>query len=466
MLDKVELIKKKAEELGNNLDFWMKKLGNKTGINEQFLPWIKKKYPNQIGSLNYESQKKYRRFLREEIKNMANGAIENKAFNFHELPQVLNSQRFIEYAEKYILDKEIEKKNQLTEVKYWYLYFLEIGTIQEKCPKLGRGVLVMHNKKHVTLKIPDNDPINDYEGEFSQLNSHVGFFDLDTLEKDENNKPRIIKKLHVKIYFGTLEDEIIIGSYNTYDKRIYTGALVLERIKDESLLNNEEKLNQKVMFLSRRENSIEFFDNVHISIKSYLSSKLKNIRQAPKTIVQNKAGLESFVESEFEKEPSINDIENRFLELEKPIAFIAYPQKSLKDREDNIEIKNFITAIPSKIEAWFNKEIDVFTEGSFEADPARTRPLKTLKFLEKSRYFIILLPETDRISYSIIQLGWALKSSKYILLISEKETISQRLEKLTYVNSNFLIENISFESEKDREKILTVIYNFIEAKLD
>lgn len=464
--EKVNLILKEAQELGDELDLWIKRMGNENGIKNNFIPWVKKNYPDDCGSLTYSTQKTCRKYLWE-IKNTSPRVIVRESFSFYDSPAYKNAKRFIRYAEEYDKKNKVKLNTPSTNVKYWYLYFLAIGKMEKKYPKLGRGVLIMQKNGDTELKIPDENPINDYFGKYSPLNSHIGFFDLDTTEYDENRNKRVIKKLHVKIYFRTLDDEIIIGSYSTYDKRIYTGALILERIRDKALYSDSKELNKKVKFLSYIENREEFVYDIDNTIKSYLTSKSKNIRQLPTTIVQDVYGLEALLDSQEKKPSRVDDIENRFLEPERPIIFITSPQKSLKKNGSALAIKNFINSLPKEIYSGFNTKISVLTEESFSSEPARTRPLKILRCLEKSRYFILLLPETDKISYPILQLGWAIKSSKNVLLICQEGTVSDRLKELTFVNSNFIMEDMNFNSEKGRSDILNIIFMFLVShKLD
>lgn len=485
----LEKIKEKASNLEYKvkecIDEIKKKYGIKKGFKTGLVPWIKEHYPDNTEGypdnkegFSYETinnAKKHLKYILDDVAEITKGGfntvVVKSVYNFDTDPKIEKLNRFLDYADEFITTKKVVETSKVSQTGYWYMYFLETGSVKQGYPKLGRALLCM-NDNHVVMKTPDKDPhTEDYQGTYSAINPNVSFFDLETFETDATRKKKIKKKLHIKVFHGKITDTIILGSYNTFDKKIYTGALVLERLEvsgsDTSKVLKE--LEKGVAFFSAKLNPDEFF-SIDTSIREYLSLKKKNINKVPTRVIENIEGLKSFITMHQNLSEDKSKIENRFLELEKPFVFLASPQTSIKDKKRREKHNALLDEIEKRLKEDFPEHI-IHIEGSSRA--SETEPLRTLRILEKTRYFILLLPKTEELSFAVLQLGWALKVSKNILLIHEeqiiadgdtfykKDIISKRLKNLKYVNPNFYIEREGFYTPEGQESIYEMMFNFI-----
>jgi hypothetical protein len=364
------------------------------------------------------------------------------------------AEKFVEFATEYIkLNNALLNRTDNITFKNWYFYYLEIANDDKDYPKLGRAVLKT-NECEATLKAPNANGHERelYQGNFTRINIYnidktepdnfVYFFDLKTAKGTRN--------LHIKIFFQTGNDEIIIGSYSTFDGRILTGACILERVQNPVVMTPK--------FLSPHAKSKEF-SNVDPAIKEYLAIKRRNYYKVPKTPINSKKILKDFIIRVNSR--SDKNIENRFLEMKKPIVFVSSPQTALKDINDSKNRKiDSVERIIQKLRQKLEDQYKVLDEKTLPEDITRMRSLECFKLFERTRHFVLILTKTDMLSFSHVQLGWAIGLCKYIYLIYEEGSISRRIESLDKINQNFRrkkIKDIVLNEEDIFQSILSHI---------
>lgn len=358
----------------------------------------------------------------------------------------------------------------------FYFYFLDISRHKE--PVLGRAVLKTSINKTATVENIKGPYSVDYEGFYSYLSDTVLFFDLQN-PTGGSYSHTTNKRLHIKVRCDNPNLELLFGSYNTFDRgRIFTGSVVLKQ------LDEKEAQNPKPLTLSAWENR-EAFEKTDKNIRQYLSLKNRNYHKVPEHI-PNTETLSEYLDN-------YNLMKNRnqkFLELRRPRIFIATPNSSLltsngnwdelqedSATEENLELDKHSQQVKriasSLIEEFPNNQI-VYKDRLFDkkeglenyeiSDVDHHRPPRIgFKLLQRSRYFVLILPQTTKASLALVQLGWALSFTKNILLIYCKQSISHRLRALDGLG----VEKKSYSDlEKDFDDVLIRIKRFIEDHKD
>ena len=402
------------------------------------------------------------------IGKAANGKL---AIEVDSLDCVVKARKFVFEAKCY-LDKQ--GKDEFSD-KTWYFYFFYLsGRVTGEHPKLGRAILCTQKFGKCTFQnvgLADDPNSDDYIGDYKKLKDNkVLVFDLNS--NGERN-------LHIKTPYKTNDDDIQVGSYNVFDgERLYSGTVILEQIrhdgadfssKQEDDLDTE--LTAKLMSHIRNR---EDFDEVNSTILEFLSIKRYNyslLPQAHRTLDSLQVFMDGY--SPFKR------IEERFLEGLKPRVFIA--SQTISKRTDGIEVQvdgerlkkitsNLEEKLGSKYEFRSSYRVDkemAKKYGIYKAQAAVS--LENLKFIRNCRFCIFYFPAKKEISFFSVQIGWALSSTKHIIVVYKKGNISKRLEQFSDQknksgeNAIFSIKKIGYDNlELEQEKIFDEIERFLE----
>ena len=292
--------------------------------------------------------------------------------------------------------------------KFWYLYFFYLPD-RKKDPSLGRVILETHSHRNVKLTNLQDPIHSDYEGQYSIVYNEVCFFDLETTKKD--------RKLHIKVYYSNpLEDEILLGSYITYESHMVTGgALALMPIKN--------KKDIVPLALSFKENREDFF-NVPRPIRRFLCFKKHNFYKIP-TKIFNLNDLEKFFEFHEESWTS------RFIDPGPPKLFISSPGLSISNsrfKQNKEAIDRIIDNLNENFSDASGPTIDIQIHNNRDFGLAHERVFpRTLNDLKQTRFFVLIYTKTNIGSYSLVQLGWALAHCKCVMLFYEDGSISDHI---------------------------------------
>ena len=392
----------------------------------------------------------------------------SKIEELNKVPCYNYAKNFIQSAKE--LYEEIYGKNFAP--SNWKMYFLNVGDSKPKHLRLGCCLLKVYSPNKIDLITPDPDDKN-YEGKYKILRKDkysVYFFDLKTFSEK--------KRLHLKIRLCSGDDKIILGSYSTYyddDDKIVTGSIVLEKISDLTL-ENEENIPKFLSAIDGRKD----FEKVKWQIRNFLSLKKLNYSKVPQKAVINLKGLEEFVNS-LPKGDSAS-VEKRFLELKKPIIYISTPQTSMEDYYSDLQNgkkmtvderqelerkhslikkkKNVVLNIVKKLKYEYEEKADKFKVIFENTDIEEMKPIESIKYLEKTRYFILIMPPTSKISFSIIQLAYSITLAKNIFFAYEGNIISERIKSLKELNNNFERKKIN-SIIKEEDQLYKAIVKFI-----
>lgn len=437
----------KLGKLAIEVDFWLKKIEQSIAGFKGYETW--RKNHNIISKIGIGRGMVYgcRKELFELSEQAKNNFIDEN-FDFDMDKEVFRAKVFIPIAKQYISSLTHPLAN-----KTWFFYFLEVGnTKYDFYPRLGRGLLKTYEKFQAKLNNVPDAFSRDYEGEYHTITDNVIFFDLNT----KGYK----KRLHIKIRFEHPDDEIQLGTYSTFDRsRVVSGSVLLEQITSKELSDEEIK-----PLLVSSIDEPKKFKEINSSIRRYLESKSKNYYKVSNSII-NLDTLENYIKSL--DHPKEEDIENRFLELERPIVFISTPQTALDKNqsiivEDTPNKKSIIQKLKDKFQ---NLEIKYENTDVFQNNGIND-PYRNLKLLQRSRYFIIILAKADTMSFSLIQLGWAIIYCKHVLVLYEDGAISSRLQTLEAVNTNIKCKTISKINGSEDEIYIEISQFIINNQLD
>ena len=65
----------------------------------------------------------------------------------------------------------------------------------------------------------------------------------------------------------------------------------------------------------------------------------------------------------------------------------------------------------------------------------------TIQRLQTTRFFILIYTRSEKASFSLVELGWALAHAKVIMIFYEKHSVSERIETLDAINDSLADKN-------------------------
>ena len=308
------------------------------------------------------------------------------------------------------LDEELKKSKTLV----WYLYFLhfvEDGRGRKK-PKIARTNLFVYPDGSVKLKnLKKDSNSRNYEGNWEQLDG-CKVYSFNLCQPSEKVKER---HLHFKVKFPNGRKRILFGSYTTYDTDdVYSGSLLFERIDEKSVLNGDIK---PPLAISYDENPKEF--------KEFNKYVIEYLSLARDNHLFTDGPLGNFKELKrwMETENPFSLSERRFFDYPIPRLFIACPQTSL--RADDDEHEKFVNKLASDLKTQFKDVLEI-TIKQKKDENGEMSSRENLKYLQRTKYFILILNDVDKATFSMVQLGWAMAHCKNILVFYKPETVSSR----------------------------------------
>jgi len=356
---------------------------------------------------------------------------------------------YVRIIDRYITENTPSAKKK--ESSQWYVYHFDNSNRLDKEPKLSRTILKIIDSKRV--QFINTSPRKNYEGVYHKLVSKKSHYNTIFINF---NSPYLGDKApgiaHLRAYFTDIDsDEILMGAYITYEEyRIVQGSVVLERIKNDEAATP--------LLMSYKKSSKEFIEEVHWTIRRYLSLKHFN-HVSVRNDITNTEELEEFIRSHpFPK------WESRFFDEDIPTIFIAFPKLS-HDVESSNEKNTLIQKLVTNLNDQLNpdkekKKVKILKENTIIESFKRESITITLAPLQRTRMFILIYSKTSTASFSLIELGFAIAHAKTVMVFYEKGSISKRLAMVNRMN----IDLIEFDDlETDLE---TLIYPTIIGKIN
>ena len=424
-----------------------------------------------------------------------------KAFveqNYEEwVPALLKS--YDDFMAHYL--KQISK----AKTKYWYLYYLHLhGRKDHKNLMIVRAVIKVQQSDEVeeTKDKEDNkiwtfnpkidSTFHDYEGSYIKNKNQIFSFDLSNVKtadkKDENHH-----SLHFKVHSPNSSDDLAVGQYIVNDGlKVYSGACVMQRfatsldVKDEK---EEKKLIAPKVFLPYGMSKDQFEGvtsemllpeeiKVPAFIERYLCEKRMNLRRLPlsihdePTLIRFLEGYNPFKEN-FTRFFSSNTPKIYITAVDLPPnedSSRVYYTSKFKHLINDLETHNYrqedwSLSLP-KEDAKNEKELiklsgrfDFYYQPNGNILSEKIFGPKQVNFLRRTQIFAVFIFDFKQIDFAIIQIGIALTMVKQVIILAQKETLSEMVQ-ILYRNPD-LKSNITIEMMDDMSDIQAVKKHFL-----
>ncbi|MBL7681767.1 MAG: hypothetical protein JNK00_00285 [Flavipsychrobacter sp.] len=313
-------------------------------------------------------------------------------------------------------------KNDLSACS-WNIYFLYFRDGKDKNePLIGRGTLTINKENKVLLTNTSQDSSVDYNGRYIPDNDMSNGITTFNLESDEKGR-----RLHIKVHCMGRTQEIMVGQYCTYENsRIAMGDLLFEKI----MPGERPKTKGVFSFVNNQDE----FNLIHPTIKNFFSLKNYNYQQ----VFQNVDTLDK-LQAKIDSHNRFDNKRSNFLEKSVPEAMVASSNSSMNDET--------LARVVDDLGKCFQGKVTFTTDKIFDENE-RPNPLANLKKLRTKRFFIIILTEVNKLSFSHIQLGLALAYCKHVIVVCKPDLISKTIKEL---RNNRLVKMIYFKDDFFKE---------------
>jgi|GEM_PF-6236923 len=312
-----------------------------------------------------------------------------------------------------------EKKNPLKEEKesnklsglQWNVYYLHFRANDlSKEPLLCRARILIDENDKVTFENIFPDGSKNYHGDFTpdiDMGTGIITFNLEGEVKGSTS--------HIKVFCDQKTQPILLGQYNCFVKnRIMSGDVLFEFAKTKEDLKNVGSFS----FIERTE-SFQNKDDINPIIRDYFALSIQNYHQ----VFTNVDSLET-LKAKMDNYDSFKNKQSLFLEKPTPEVMLAAPSfmSGGGSNEDlyNAVIKTFEEYLP---------KIKVTPEKIFDKDD-HPLFLDNLELLRTKRFFILIMPEINKLSFSHIQFAMAISLSKNVFIICRTQDVSKTIKEL------------------------------------
>ncbi|MCO6359206.1 hypothetical protein BXY85_1688 [Roseivirga pacifica] len=356
----------------------------------------------------------------------------------------------LEFEESEFASEELVKsESQSIKYHYWHFNFLHVTPPggADKRPKIARTLLKVSNSPKEAVLINLEDPQSeDYQGRYDEIGKS-GVYAFDLWNKKRN------RKLYFKIHFPNTKYRVVIGAYTTFDsEKIYSGRIVLRRI------DSQNKDDLKSVLLGRDVTS-GFDSIVDHSIQEFLSQRDKNYLMVP-----NSNGTLNGIKAKTKDSGPFQHIERRFFDFENPRLFLACPILTAQHSSREIDI---LQDLQTELKTGFPNLIVDLNERNRrhlqdQENEFRLINLESFEKLQGTRFFVIIIEETQKSSFSLVELGFALAKCKYVLILHKAGTVSKKIEELKMVESRHVrVQDFKNSIVEDFPSIKQWIISFI-----
>ena len=423
-------MKDKSEDLKSRIDNGRKQI-QKAGSYRDFYAFIKRQKGNYSGlsSPNISNLKK-------DIDEETNSdVLEEYSFRV---------ETFEEAVDKYLKSK-VSNAVRFHNTR-WYAYFFY--NFAEDQARLGRAVLSIDGDGHVKLENVKDNVSTNYEGTFELVGDYVAFYDL------EGNREGA--KIHIKILTGEKPREISIGTYTSFERQqVTSGAIVFEHKTDE-----REILTPGAFTYSKDPE----FKNIPEEIRKFLSLKSLNHIKVPQNIYSY-IGLQEFNVNY----PRRRNKRKLFFDVDEPILFLSSPSYSLQPEkhEQKSAVLNDIISKLRKNLGRDNIPIQIHYPGSYDVNRGRRRLnsakkaiLDNFEMLKRTKFFVLIY-DSNAVSTSLIELGWALAHCPVVLIFyNEVEGFPEVITTISNSRRYSLLDTKRIRSMEEDKDFITAQIEF------
>lgn len=409
---------KSLEELGS---FFIKKFRTKGEGEKKYDAWAVTNELNGISAVRKQWNRIIQHLTEEYLSNDALQKIIDGQRRFkNSIPQFKS---FVNSGSK----SEKSTPPEPFEPEYWYVYFLHLVHSQHHDkPRMGRAILKKVDDENCELMNTKVAARPDYTGTYSITRHYIENFELECSDGKRDTR------LYIKTY--PTDQEIAMGLYVTFEHgNLVKGNVIVQKLPGKPQIEKGTVLSP---------NNSKEWQNIHPGIRKYLSLRRLNYHPVPNLDTLDRLE-EYFDDAEFTQWPH-----TRLMPVNsKPAVFLAY-NSSLNPKDGG-------QSIIHKISDFMEDEMKVPKDCILTIDNAEGNfdPKLSLHRIKQSALFICLADDEPKMSFSSIQIGWALGYSMRTLLFYKKGTISSRVESVC--SKHFSVDD--FQNEKDLNKIKATI---------
>lgn len=339
--------------------------------------------------------------------------------------------------------RETENPDRL---RFYNIYFLQVkGNLEE--PRLGKVILEIRELKKI--KIKNFEAGRNFKGEAS---IESGIFNM-KLKLENYSVNDSIRNVTLSFMLNSIhfDQEIILGTYISYEnKELRSGTVVLtktDEFGEPCIVNIEGKQN-----LNSKEDLANTQSEAEI-IGEYLGIKQSNylrIPNKPKSLNELKERILTLKNRRLR--PSVN----RFVQRSVKLVHLAAPFSSTNESQQKSTFK-LLKRLGNDLKDYCQVYIPLVetVEGYIESQ----NPDVTLKSLQNTEIFVLILTKTSLSSFSLIELGYAIAHCKKVFLFYENKSVS---EQILALNSSHLITCYLLPNKKPE----SVIFNRIKGAIE
>ena len=107
--------------------------------------------------------------------------------------------------------------------------------------------------------------------------------------------------------------------------------------------------------------------------------------------------------------------------------------------------------------------VDIFEEEQNTMDNFQKISFESFRTLQKTTFFVLILGDFNKASFSLVQFGWALAHCKHLMIVYKKENVSNRFEAVEKMR----VEKKAYKNiNKEFDDIFIAIRRFVSGDQD
>lgn len=329
---------------------------------------------------------------------------------------------------------------------FWIIYHFDYSSDSGGHVYIGRGILSVSRTgndldgKTAFFKGANESSEQSFTGDFELWNGRFGIFDL--------KGTGLGKRLNMTFNMGRKPSELALGMYVTpflkNSTTIVSGTMILEKVSKERALSIRPAL---LSYLNKEE-----FEDIPLVIRRFFSLKNQNYLRAF-SMVYSKEALGRKIAA---YKPTATTY---FVSEVTPIAFFS---SSVNDRKA-ASTESSIKWISQYVAGRFPETLTVlYPEGESKERRDHLSTDSNLDTIRRATYFVLIYTGDESDMNSIVEMSWALTSSKVVIICYKKDKLPLNVLELELSSKFGHLVFVQFDDfDSDKESIAERIANNI-----
>lgn len=454
--------------------------------------WKEEKYGKQrVGGISYSAFKKHSNMIalisecqEDDTLDNINANIEDPIRSFQK--GIQRVEKSIKLAREYlnVPIPEEDLSNSLSGTKWaaYFSFYNNEGTNKINEGVIGRAIVEIngHSKENNTVTFTNTqlDGVKDYRGSYiSHMDMYRGYVSFD-LNADPKN-PEKGRNIHIKVYCENRNLNLLLGQYTTYEKgHIQSGRIIFHNFKSIQTLKSKN-----AGAFSHFLEGCEDFNHDHIpkGCLKFLSVRSDSYQNDVFNSEDYKVNTTDDLENRLLRKRELdNSLLERFIERVKPKVFLAaagasktvislFPKIKGSIEENFGEDNLYVSFKTGKLG---DEDNDEDNAGRFDQerrdDEGYLQPFRDIEKLKRTRFFILFLEDTSKLSYSYLQLGIALTVAKIVVVVGKRSQMSNTIADMRgSVIEKIFLDDIKqdFNFSKDYPLVMDHIHHILAKNL-